>query len=123
MNNSNSQPIQDVVSFDLFSGVDLRIATVKKAEFHPNADKLLILQLDDGTGEPRQVCAGIKEWYSDLSKLVGSQVIIVANLEPSVIRGESSQGMVLAASFESEGCREVCLVGPRQEIEPGSKVS
>ena len=81
------------------------------------------LQLDDGTGVDRQVCAGIKEWYAEPSELVGSQVIIVANLEPRVIRGISSQGMVLAASFEKDGNRQVCLVSPREEMPTGSKVS
>ena len=85
------------ISFDEFSKIDLRVATITAAEPHPNADRLLRIQLDDGTGTPRQVCAGIKAWY-DPEALTGRQVVIVANLEPRKLRGEISQGMILAAS-------------------------
>src|SRR5438876_11565510 len=84
------------IPFDDFIKLDLRVATVKSAEPHPNADRLLRVQLDDGTPQGRQVCAGIKQWY-DPQSLIGKQVIIVANLEPRKIRGETSQGMILAA--------------------------
>ncbi|MGA1045848.1 MAG: methionine--tRNA ligase, partial [Phycisphaerales bacterium] len=67
------------IPFDLFAKLDLRVATVKACEPHPNADRLLKVQLDDGTPEGRQVCAGIKAWY-DPASLVGKQVVIVANL-------------------------------------------
>lgn len=85
------------ISFDEFSKLDLRVATVTAAEPHPNADRLIKIQLDDGTDAPRQVCAGIKPWYEP-QHLLGKQVIVVANLEPRKIRGEMSQGMVLAAT-------------------------
>jgi methionyl-tRNA synthetase len=85
------------VVYDDFAKLDLRVAVIRHAEFHPNADRLLKVQLDDGTPEGRQVCAGIKQWY-DPALLVGRHVIIVANLEPRKIRGEISQGMILAAS-------------------------
>lgn len=85
------------IKFEDFAKLDLRVATVLSAEPHPNADKLLKIRLDDGTPEGRQVCAGIRAWY-DPATLVGKQVIIVANLEPRQLRGEVSQGMILAAS-------------------------
>ena len=85
------------IAYDLFSKIDLRVATVLAAEAHPNADKLLKLKLDDGTPEGRQVCAGVRAWY-DPATLVGKQVVIVANLEPRMLRGEVSAGMILAAS-------------------------
>ncbi len=85
------------IKFEDFAKLDLRVATVLAAEPHPNADKLLKIRLDDGTPEGRQVCAGIRAWY-DPASLVGKQVIIVANLEPRQLRGEVSQGMILAAS-------------------------
>ncbi len=85
------------IVFDDFAKIDLRVAIVKHAEFHPNADRLLKVQVDDGTPEGRQGCAGIRQWY-DPATLRGKQVIIVANLEPRKIRGEISQGMILAAS-------------------------
>ena len=91
-----TEPLPNI-KFEEFAKLDLRVATIISAEPHPNADQLLKIRLDDGTPEGRQVCAGIKEWY-DPSTLVGKQVVIVANLEPRQLRGEISQGMILAAS-------------------------
>ena len=112
------------VSFDQFTNLDLRVATITAAEAHPNADRLLKIQLDDGTPEGRQVCAGIKAWY-DPEALVGTQVIIVANLESRTIRGEVSQGMIMAGSaISSEGDKEdVCVLRMDRPLPPGSKVS
>lgn len=122
------------IAYDLFAKLDLRVATVKAAVPHPNADKLLKLTLDDGTPAGRQVCAGIKAWYAP-EQLVGKQVIIVANLEPRMLRGEVSQGMVLAASDLREGTapvgdakpgadeRDVIVLTVDKPVKPGSKVS
>ncbi|MSR41552.1 MAG: hypothetical protein EXS10_06590 [Phycisphaerales bacterium] len=122
------------IGYDLFTKLDLRIATIVSAEAHPNADKLLKIKLDDGTPEGRQVCAGIKAWY-DPSTLVGKQVVIVANLEPRMLRGEVSQGMILAASDLREGVaqigdaklgaeeRNVVVLTSMMPVKPGSKVS
>ena len=113
-----------MIPFDDFIKLDLRVATIKHAEVHPNADRLLKIQLDDGTAEGRQVCAGIKEWYEPES-LIGRQVIIVANLEPRKIRGEMSQGMILAASdaAASEDDRSVVILTMDKPVKPGSMVS
>ena len=112
------------ITFDDFAKVDLRIAKVLKAEPHPNADRLLKLQLDDGSGTPRQICAGIKEQYAP-EDMVGKSIIIVANLAPRNIRGEESRGMLLAASDAFKGAqdRNVVVMTPMSEIEPGSVVS
>jgi tRNA-binding protein len=118
------------IPFDDFIKLDLRVATVKSAEAHPNADRLLKVQLDDGTPNGRQVCAGIKQWY-DPQTLVGKQVIIVANLEPRKIRGEISQGMILAASDLKPGSsgaddpsgRDVIVLTVDKPVKPGSVVS
>ena len=91
-----TEPLPNI-KFDDFAKLDLRVATILSAEAHPNADKLLKIRLDDGTPEGRQVCAGIKAWY-DPATLVGMQVIICATLEQRQLRGEISQGMILAAS-------------------------
>lgn len=93
------------IPFAEFIKLDLRVATITAAEPHPNADRLLKIRLDDGSPDGRQVCAGIKAWYEP-EILVGKQVIIVANLEPRKIRGELSQGMILAASDYPEGGEE-----------------
>jgi tRNA-binding protein len=118
------------IAFDDFAKLDLRVATVKSAEFHPNADRLLKVQVDDGTPEGRQVCAGIRQWY-DPASIVGKQVIIVANLEPRKIRGEISQGMILAASDLKPGStgsddptgRDVIVLTLDKPAKPGSTVS
>jgi len=122
------------VPFDLFAKLDLRVATIVHAEPHPNADKLLKIRLDDGTPEGRQVCAGIKAWY-DPATLVGKQVVIVANLEPRQIRGEVSNGMILAASDlkgepapDAAGkpgadARDVVILTVAKPVKAGSKVS
>ncbi len=113
-----------IVSFDEFARLDLRVAKVIKAELHPSADRLLRLQVDDGSGEPRQICAGIKEFYAP-EDLVGRLIVIVANLAPRTIRGETSRGMLLAASDAGKGAaeRRVVVLSPSAEIAPGSIVS
>ena len=111
------------ITFEDFIKLDLRVATVKTAEPHPNADKLIKITLDDGTESGRQVCAGIKAWYS-AEELVGKQVVIVANLEPRKIRGEMSEGMILAASDTSQGDeRNVVVLALDKPVPPGSLVS
>jgi methionyl-tRNA synthetase len=94
-----------VVSFieiDDFAKVDLRAGTVLSAERIPKADKLLLLKIDLNEAEPRQVLAGIAQYYEP-EKLVGRKVVVVANLKPRKLRGFESQGMVVAASYGEEG--------------------
>lgn len=116
--------VKPTIAFEDFAKVDLRVAKIVEAEDHPNADRLLKLKLDDGSGEPRQICAGIKGHYEP-ADLVGTSIIIVANLEPRTIRGEESKGMLLAASDAAKGAndRSVVLLTPMNEIEPGATVS
>src|SRR5262245_37263036 len=118
-----------IVTFDEFAKLDLRVARVVKAEFHPGADKLLKLQLDDGSGAPRQICAGIRGHYTP-EEMVGRLIVIVANLAPRKIRGEESRGMLLAASDMPKDAgasggaeRRVVLLRPDAELPPGSIVS
>jgi methionine--tRNA ligase beta chain len=117
------------ITFEDFIKLDLRVATIKAAEVHPNADKLLKIQLDDGTPTGRQVCAGIRQWY-DPAALIGKQVVIVANLEPRKIRGEISQGMILAASDapkdgagDGAADRTVVVLSIERPLPAGSVVS
>lgn len=112
------------ITFDDFAKVDLRIAKIIHAEPHPDADRLLKLQLDDGSGKPRQICAGIREQYAP-EDLIGKSIVIVANLAPRNLRGEVSHGMLLAASNAAKGSddRSVVLMTPMSDIESGSVVS
>ncbi|MFH1130289.1 MAG: methionine--tRNA ligase subunit beta, partial [Pseudomonadota bacterium] len=105
------------ISFDEFSRVDLRVATVLEAQKVEGADRLLQLKVDLGN-EQRQVVAGIAEAYSP-DQLVGKQVIFVANLKPTKIRGLLSEGMLLAAGEK----RVLALSALDREVPPGTKVS
>jgi methionine--tRNA ligase beta chain len=107
------------IKYDDFAKLDLRIATVLECKPHPNADKLLVLKIDVA-GESRQICAGLRQHYAP-EQLVGKQIIIVANLEPRTMRGEISQGMLLAASDPATA--KVIVVGPGEPVSSGSKVS
>lgn len=106
------------INFDDFAKLDLRVATVRAAAAHPDADRLLVLTLDDG-GAGRQIVAGLRGHYEP-EALVGRQIIIVANLEPRKMRGIESQGMLLAASNAEH--TEVILLTPERAIAPGSSV-
>ena len=106
-----------MISIDDFRKIELRVATIKSAEPHPNADKLLVLQVDLG-GETRQICAGIRNHYS-AEELVGRQIVVVANLETAKLRGLDSEGMLLAASDEGR----VIILTPEKSVQAGAKVS
>ena len=105
-----------MISIDDFRNVELKIATVKSAELHPNADKLMVLQIDLGA-EQRQICAGIRNHYTP-EELVGKQVVVVANLETAKLRGLESQGMLLAVSDEGR----VIILTPEKSVLAGAKV-
>lgn len=104
------------VTYDDFAKLDLRVAKVLAAREHPNANKLLLLQIQVGEVE-KQIVAGIRGHYEPDS-LVGRQIVILNNLEPAMIRGEESNGMLLAAS-DSAG---VVLLRPDRDCEAGSGV-
>ncbi len=87
------------------------------AEEVPKSSKLLKLQVDLGEESPRQIVAGIREYYSAES-LVGTQVCVVANLKPAKLMGLLSEGMILAAK-DSEG---LCLIRPEKSRKSGSSV-
>lgn len=106
-----------MLSIDEFRRLEMRVATVIAAAPHPNADRLLVLQVDLGS-ERRQLVAGIRAHYEP-ETLVGKQVIVVANLAPAMLRGVESQGMLLAAS-DAEG--RLAFVTPEKPVTPGATV-
>ncbi|HME60724.1 MAG TPA: methionine--tRNA ligase subunit beta [Candidatus Binatia bacterium] len=106
-----------MITIDDFRKVELKIATVKAAEPHPNADRLMVLKVDLG-GEERQICAGIRNHYAP-QDLLGKQIVVVANLETAMLRGMESQGMLLAASDSGR----VIILTPEKSVPAGSKVS
>lgn len=106
-----------MVTIDDFKKLDIRIGKVVSAEKIEGSDKLLKLIFDFGS-EKRQIIAGIAEFYPDFESLVGREMPVIVNLEPRMLRGHESQGMILAAS---DGERAVILQ-PEKEVPPGSIV-
>ena len=104
--------------FDDFMKIDLRVALIKEASFVEGADSLLKLTLDLNDGRPRQVFAGIKSKYNP-DQLVGKLTVMVANLKPRQMKFGLSEGMVLAASNESEG---PFVLYPDQGAKPGMRI-
>lgn len=107
-----------MIAIEDFRKVELKIGRVLEAAEHPNADRLLVLKVDIGEEQPRQIVAGIKAHYT-AEQLVGKSVIVVANLAPATLRGVESQGMVLACTSGAD----VIVMTPDREALPGSPVS
>lgn len=108
--------MKDLITYDDFQKLDLRIALVKNAEFIEGADRLLKLTLDVGELGERIVASGIREWYSP-DDLIGKQVVYLANLEPRMLRGIESQGMIIAAGGETAS-----LLHPDKDLQVGDVV-
>jgi methionyl-tRNA synthetase len=115
-----TQTTAATIDYDDFAKLDLRVATILECKAHPNADKLLVMQIDLGT-EKRQICAGLRQHVADPQTMVGKQIVVVANLAPRQMRGEVSQGMLLAATDIATS--RVIVVTPSEASAPGSKVS
>lgn len=90
------------ISIDDFIKVELRVGEILEAERVPKSDKLLRFMVDVGEASPRQILAGIAEYYEP-ETLIGKKIVVVANLKPRKLRGLESQGMVCAASVGEEG--------------------
>jgi methionyl-tRNA synthetase len=101
---TEAEAVPGVAHIDItdFAKIDLRVGEVKTAERIPKADKLLLITVDIGEEKPRQILAGIAQYYEP-EKLVGRKIVVVANLKPRKLRGYESQGMLLAASVGDEG--------------------
>ena len=104
------------ITIDDFMKVELRVARIIEASEIEGADRLLKLQVDLGT-EKRQLVAGIKKTYTP-EELVGKHIVVVANLKPARLRGEESQGMLLAAQTDDGPA----LVSFDKDVPPGSVV-
>jgi len=108
--------IMKKVSYDEFSRLDIRIAEILAVEKIKGADKLYKLQINVG-GKDKQIVAGIAKQYTP-EELVGKRIAVIDNLEPAVIRGERSEGMLLAALDGDT----ISLLTPDKDVSPGSKV-
>jgi len=106
----------EYITYEEFKKMDLRVARVLAAERVPGTSKLLKLQIDLGT-EKRQIIAGVAETYSP-EELIGKEIIVIVNLQPAVIRGIESQGMLLAAEVDGQAT----IPFFNRELPPGAKV-
>jgi len=106
-------------TYDDFTTLELRTATVTAAERVEGSEKLIRLQLDLGELGPRQIVAGIGKAYEP-DALVGTQIIVVANLEPRTLMGHESNGMLLAAR-DADGLP--VLLRPEKPVPAGSKIN
>ena len=119
----NDQPSTDdnFITIDDFLKVDLRVGEIKVAERIPKADKLLRFEIDLGEEKPRQILAGLAEYY-DPETLVGRKVVVVANLKPRKMRGLESQGMICAASLEDNSGPKPALAAFLEDVEIGARL-
>ncbi|MFH0790755.1 MAG: methionine--tRNA ligase subunit beta [Candidatus Omnitrophota bacterium] len=105
-----------MIKIDEFRKIELKVAQIKEVMDHPNADRLYVLKIDLGD-KTKQIVAGIRGSYQK-EELVGKQVVVVDNLEPVILRGVESQGMLLAASDETG----IVIINPARTVQLGSMV-
>ncbi|MFH0832742.1 MAG: methionine--tRNA ligase [Candidatus Aenigmatarchaeota archaeon] len=105
--------VDDMIPFNEFKKVDMRVGTITDVADHPNGDKLFVLQVDLGS-EKRQLVAGLRGIYKK-EEMKGKQVIVVCNLEPKELRGVKSHGMLLASENGT-------ILTPQKKVANGSKV-
>ncbi|MBF0532668.1 MAG: hypothetical protein HQL23_06170 [Candidatus Omnitrophica bacterium] len=105
-----------MITIEQFAQLELIVGQIKEVGEHPNADRLYVLKIDIG-GEERQLVAGIRGAYAK-EELLGRKIVMIKNLEPAVIRGVESQGMVLAAA----GLNGPVVLSPEKDVPVGSKI-
>jgi len=105
-----------MITLEEFKKCQLIIARILEAQDHPDADKLYVLKIDTGS-QTKQLVAGIRQSYTK-EDLVGRQIVVINNLQPAVIRGQESQGMLLAVS-DGQG---IALLKPEREVPLGTPV-
>ena len=123
-NNHSYSPILSEVPFQKIdlevkngNSLDLRVALIENARIHQDSDRLLVLGLSLGN-EKRQIVAGLRKYY-DVSELMGKKIVLVANMKRAKIRGEESNGMLLAAD---DGIT-ISLLKPPEDSQPGDEVN
>ena len=109
----------EYISIDDFGKIDLRLGKVLSCDFIEGADKLLTFQIDLGEESPRTIFSGIRKFYEDPAALVGTYVVVVANLAPRKMRFGVSEGMILSASTKES----LTLLTSLGELTPGAKIS
>ena len=112
---------ESFITIDDFLKVELRVGEIKVAERIPKADKLLRFEIDLGEEKPRQILAGLAEYYEP-ETLVGRKVVVVANLKPRKMRGLESQGMICAASLENGEGEKPALASFIENVDIGARL-
>ena len=110
-----------MINIDDFKKLDIRLGTIKEAVKIPETDRLVKLSIDFGT-EIRQIISGIAVYYPDTGVLIGKQVPVIVNLEPRLIKGYESNGMVLYAIEEKDGKENLTTLEPGEALGNGSIV-
>jgi methionyl-tRNA synthetase len=105
-----------MINIEDFRKLELKVGVIKEVSDHPNADKLYVVIVDMGD-KTKQLVAGIRGSYAK-EDLMGKLVVVVDNLEPAILRGVESQGMLLAASDE----QGICIISPERKVKLGSIV-
>ncbi len=113
--------MEGIVKFSEWGKLDLRVAKIINVEDHPNAEKLLIIEVDVGKEiGKRKLVAGLKKHYKK-EDLEGKLCVVFVNLEPAMLRGVKSEGMILASVDSAKD--KVVLLKPEKKIELGSRIS
>ncbi len=110
-----AKPVKELIEFDQFMKMDIRVGTVLECTKVPKADKLLQFKVDDGMGG-RTILSGIAQYYPNPEELVGTQVCFIANFAPRKLRGIMSEGMILSAE-DSDG--RLVLIQPKDIVKNG----
>ena len=111
-------PVAATIEFDTFAAVDMLAGTIRRAESHPKADRLLVLEVDLGF-ETRTIVSGIAASYAP-EELVGRRVVAVTNLAPRRLRGIDSNGMLMAGDGDDGKPR---LIAPDPATPDGTRLS
>lgn len=107
------------IGYEDFLKVEVRVGTILSVEAIEKSDKLLLLKVDVGEEEPRQIVSGIKTYFDDIQSLVSRQAMFVTNLDPREIFGHVSNGMIFAVNDKDN----FSILGPDTMIAPGTKAS
>lgn len=117
-----------MINIDEFLKCELKVGTVLEAQEVEGSDKLIKLKIDLGEENPRQILSGIKKWYKP-ERLIGKQVVMIANLEPRMMMGMESQGMILCADsnehsalYQNTGTDKPVILKPASKVPPGAKI-
>ena len=108
----------NLITIDKFFEASIKVGTILEAQEVPKSSKLLLLKVDLGENRPRQILAGIKEFYN-ANDLIGTQACVAANLKPAKLMGYVSEGMLLAAKDENG----LSLIRPEKPKKIGTKIS